>query len=545
MTKREVPRAEISDRENQEIHKAVEFAEQAAVFLSAAEQGARTTGDTAALARLAYQLHKGGIDVSSLLKEITDRVAKNDRITLPQPNDEPDYRDWELMDIGAWQQLAGDAVSAEHTLQAISDPTIKIDMLCRIAGKTSDPTLLAQVEPIVDALPESSRSDRANLFIDYCASQGDRATVERLVQKYYTDPNERRKKLLSSALLLGEHGCATDDIVMAEYQADLPTGQTHIYREQLIEGLVKIGRMSEATTVLLESPEGDSPEVTEAWEHLQQAQAEGNTEVARLAWEFIVNSAELDPDLIKAAGLAAASLGDIPNTQAMLQLLKKETTREVGTRRRYSEANYQGDRDDINGALAIQYIERRHTASEQQELVARFKGPIALGVKNLILETIADPYTQVIYLKRLATALAEHGINPNFGGVVDAAEKIITTHPGEFDADDTVALALKTAKQLAELSFKDSHPEIIVRGVKTYLDKANGLLKKRDFTPQNLVYYQEEAWVVEAKLAAGLGQQARKLLGSGHKTKARITTQLRKAGASPAAWNFLQSLQVS
>ncbi|MFA6474846.1 MAG: hypothetical protein WCV88_01435 [Patescibacteria group bacterium] len=504
MTRREIPRAEILDRENQEIIEAARLAEQAAVFLSNAEEGAHTSGDTAALARLAYQLHKGGIAiaVSKLLAEIKQRVTTDDRITIPQRHDRANDRDWELMDIGAWQYLAGDTVSAEQTLQVITDPTIQIDMLCRVAEKKSDLALLARAETMIDTLPESSRIDKANSIIDYYARQGDRATVERLINKYYADPSKHREKLLSSALLLSEHGCVVDDIVMAEYQTDFSD------RESLIEGLVKIGRISEATELLSGSPEEDSP------------------------------------DFIKAAGLAAARLGDIPNTQAMLQLLSTKIVRAVGAGRRYNEVNFQTDQDDINGEVALQYVERPHSASERTALVAHFKEPIALGVKKLIHETVANPYKQVNFLIRLGDSLAKHGANPNFGGVVDAAEHIMQTNPKTFQTDDIIALELATAKQLAELSFSsNSHPDILVRDVQVYLKKAEKLLETANLEPINLAYYREEAWVVQAKLAAGLGQQARTLLGSGHKTKARITSQLRKAETSPAARSFLQALQ--
>lgn len=531
------------ERDVKDIQEAAALAETAAQYFTQAEQDVRQEGSARSLARFAYQVHKSGLDTQKFFDEVKQRVDQLDRIT--QDSSTEDDLDWALADIAAWQFLSGREGDGQDSLEKITKPNIKASALIHVGTKLiekkEDPTKwLALAETLTDQLPmrEGGYSEKDYVIQDW-AQAGNRTQVERLIKKYYAeDPRAQQEELLNSAIELSDHGVKVGDIFLNAFSSELPLDE--YAKRNLMEGLITTGHLNEASVLLLEPESGDTPELDEAWELFQQAQAAGDTAAATAAYKVIASVGAIDSELVKSAGVALANVGEEASANAMISLLEKEK-QNLPPEQKYQKSRLAADQDLIRMNNFLQLITHRRTDAEKWELVGRFQQPLASAVKELLVSQVQNPRTRVDGLKQLALHLAKGGSNPNMFGIVDEIEKTVIRHPDEFEEDDLPRFYLSLIKHTAPLTAtQQGNLELPLN----YLLKTTVQLRvlKKYPVPTN-EYLHERLWAAKVRIAVAATNAARDRLTRGHKTKSNTSAQLNKLPLSVQAQKLIAAIR--
>lgn len=533
------------EKDQADIQQAVELAETAAEYFAEAEAAMREEGSVYSLARFAYQVQKSGLSAEKFFAEIKKRVVSLDHITKEK---EPtgDELDWALMAVASWQYLCGQDDAAEETLKKITDIQIRGEAFRRIGTKLidqkKDPTTFlnrAEVEIGKIEDPEERQREASGLARDW-AQAGRRDQVERVIQKFFPDnPTTQQEELVDLARYLFEHGAQVEDIFLDAFKNETHP-ITEFYKTHLIEGLIQTGHHNEALVLLLEQPNGETPELEDAWIIFAQAQATGDQEAATAAWRVIASVSELDPKLVGTTGIDLARAGDEASAKAMLMVLEQEEKKSSEDKRALSHAfSY---KDLIRKENALQFVTRQRPEAEKKRLVTeRFHQPLASAVKELLLQEISDPHTKVDGLLQLAEHIAKKGLNPNMFKIVDALEGVMAAHPGEFETYKKVEIYLGLAEQVAKgLALHDGSMEEPTK----YVEKAIAVLKDaKNFPPAADDYLHERLWVAKVRIAAAATKGARDRLTGGSKTKTKTSTQLNRLDISPAGQKLIAAIR--
>lgn len=533
------------EKDQVDIQQAAELAETAAAYFAEAEAAVREEGSAYSLARFAYQVQKSGLGAEKFFAELHKRVDNLDRITKEKDQDK-DALDWALLAIASWQYLSGQEDAAEETLEKISDIQIKGEAFRRIGTKLidqkKDPAVVfGKAEALIARITDQEERQREarGLARDW-AQAGRRDQVERVIKKFIPDdPSAQQEELVDLARYLFEHGAQVEDIFLDAFKnEDHPI--TEFYKTHLIEGLIQTGHYNEALVLLLEQPNGDSPELDDAWIIFAQAQAAGNQEAATAAWKVIASVSELDPELVGTTGIALARAGEETSANAMLTVLDQAEKNSPADKRRLNSIPYY--KDLIRKEIALQFVTRHRPEAEKKRLVTeRFRQPLASAVKELLVKEISDPHTKVDGLVYLAEHIAKKGLNPNMFKIVEALEDVIVAHPGEFATYQKVEIYLGLAEEVAKgLALQDGS----MKEPKKYVEKAIGALKDaKNFPPPPDDYLHERLWVAKVRIAAAATKGARERLTGGTKTKTKTSAQLNRLNISQAGQKLIAAIR--
>lgn len=534
------------EKDQVDIQQAAELAETAATFFAEAESAAREEGSAYSLARFAYQVQKSGLGAEKFFAELQKRVATLDHITK-EKNPEGDGLNWALMDIAVWQYLSNQTEDAEETLKKIPDSQIRGDTLRRVGTKLidqkKDPTsFLDKAEVEVGNIQNQEERQREACGMAWnWATAGRRDQVERIIQKFYPDdPAGQQEELVDLARDLFEHGAQVEDIFMDAFKNEARP-ITEFYKAHLIEGLIQTGHTNEALVLLLEQPNGDTPELNDAWIIFAQAQAAGDQEAATAAWKVIASVSKLDPELVGTTGWALAKAGEEASAKAMITLLE-QAAKNTPPEKKYELSYIALKKDLVQKENALQFVTKRRSEAEKRKLVTeRFHQPLASAVKDLLTEEISDPHTKVDGLRQLAEHIAKNGANPNMFQIVDELERVMTTNPEEFEPHQKVEIYLSLAEKVAQgLALRDGSMTEALK----YVQKAVAVLKEeKNFPPPPEDYSHERLWVTKVRIAAAATKGARERLTGGAKTKTKTSAQLNRLNISPAGQKLIAAIR--
>lgn len=532
------------ERDVKDIQEAAALAETAAQYFKEAEQAVRQEDSAHSLARFAYQVHKSGLDTQKFFDEVKQRVAQLDRVAQDKST-EHDSLDWALADIATWQFLSGLEQEGQESLEKITQPVIKVSALIhagvKLIEKKEDPTKwLNSAEKITDQIPKNRDYTEPDYLIRSWAQAGNRTQVERLIKKYYaTDPRAQQEELISLAVELHHQGVKVEDIFVNGFQ-ELGSLESYVKRD-LVEGLIATGHLNEASVLLLEPEGGDTPELDEAWELFQQAQAAGDTAAATAAYKVIASVGAIDAELVRSAGVALANAGDEASANAMISLLEKEK-QNLPPEQTYLKNRLAADQDVIRMNTILQLVTRRRSEAEKRELVSgRFHQPLASAVKELLVSQVRDPQTRVDGLKALALHLAKGGSNPNMFGIVDEIEKTVIRHPDEFEEDALPSFYLNLVKHTAQLAAaRQGNMELPLN----FLLKTTVRLRAQEKIPlAPNEYLHQRLWAAKVRVAVAATNAARDRLTRGHKTKTFTSAQLNKLPLSTQAQKLIAAIR--
>lgn len=534
------------EKDQVDIQQAAELAEAAARYFAEAEAAMREEGSAYSLARFAYQVQKSGLGGEKFFAELQKRVANLDHITK-EKNDEDDTLDWALMAIASWQYLSEQTDAAEETLQKISNVQIKGEAFRRIGTKLIDQkrdptTFFDKAEAVIASIMDQEEQQREakGLARDW-AQAGKRDQVERVIKKFIPgDPSAQQEELVDLARYLFEHGAQVEDIFVDAFKNESHP-ITEFYKTHLIEGLIQTGHYNEALVLLLEQPNGDSPELEDAWIIFAQAQAAGNQEAATAAWKVIASVSELDPELVGTTGIDLARAGEETSAKAMITLLE-QAEKDTPAEKTYGLSNIAFKKELIRKENALQFVTRHRPEAEKKRLVTdRFHQPLVSAVKELLIKEISDPHTKVDGLLQLAEHVAKKGLNPNMFKIVDALEGVMAAQPEEFETYKKVEIYLSLAEQVAKgLALHDGSMEEPVK----YVEKAIKVLKDaKNFPPPPDDYLHERLWVAKVRIASAATKGAKERLTGGTKTKTKTSAQLNRLDVSPAGQKLIAAIR--